>query len=94
VFGTTEINSLFDKTLEFFVAAGGKQTALLQKLRHEMMLLLSSWLQPVLATALKSYSASKASWRHGKICSLMFFITSINIFARLLKWHGLGERKR
>lgn len=30
----------------------------------------------------------------GKICSLMYFITSIYAFAIRLKWHGLGERKR
>ena len=64
-FGTAEINSLFEKTLEFFVAVGRKQPVLLQRLWHGT-LLLSSWLQPMPATAAKSYSASKAScWRHG-----------------------------
>lgn len=64
VFGTAETNSLFEKTLEFFVAASRKQLVLLQRLQCEMFLL-NSWLQLMLATAAKSYSASKAScWRH------------------------------
>lgn len=63
-FGTAEINSLFEKTLEFFVAAGRKQLVPLQRLQHEM-LLLSSWMQLMLASAATSDSASKAScWRH------------------------------